>query len=549
MPIPFFAAAVVGGAIVGLAVVGEKIANALSEKERKRQKKLNENYKEYKENAISKNNDIQEQYYCEIDAMQFASATRLYEMRKSVVENKKKLTQNAYNTAKECLKQQQEDAKEKIEYINKLLEQLKQHENQQQYTPMRQMTTKNFRQTLYEFIREEYAYTGYLRKYEKQLERVFNRDGELLPPFSMNLPESVPYTNKIIEIEKNKLDGKEFDICVDSDKQIRYKAICDDPENTDLFSAEDVLYCLVTDNEKRDYGSIKHLSCAKGMFIQRTVYQSGIGIDGVVSEVKPQEEKHSVTYYLTYQGITLRLFPKDCMERRSLVIGEHRQVYVKYWDYKLGMAQVTEKYEDSLKMENFHTIPLVIHQEQVNEFKYQIERQGLHNSMDDWYIGPYPQRNILKLQLGTKVAFKVHVSLPTQEDKTCYFEFLDFLPREDMFRFNDIFVTFDAQLDTMLYQKEYIQNYTENTTDLLLYIEKQFEEQSKIKNSQFNILYFNQWNEMMKRLIDIKKYGTISCKNIRILEIENEYKLLIFPEDTEKAKNFLRKLQVEFEQT
>lgn len=74
--------------------------------------------------------------------------------------------------------------------------------------------------------------------------------------------------------------------------------------------------------------------------------------------------------------------------------------------------------------------------------------------MDDWYVGPCDsQWDQLKLQLGNKAAFQVHVSLPSPEEDTCYFEFSDFLPKEDMFQFNDVFVAFDAKLDAMPYQK------------------------------------------------------------------------------------------------
>lgn len=541
MLIPFLA---IGGVLAIGGAIGGAVFNSLSNEERKRQNKLNENYRAYQSEAVKKNKAANERYYRELHSMEHTSAEKLYAMRERLIREKKRANQRAYDNVVECLKQQEADTNQKIEYCKEMMVQLKQHTSQQQYTPMRQQSVKSAKKTLVEFMQEERAYMGYLQKYRGQLERTFDRAGELISPFSMRLPEKVPYTNQVIVIDKSDLKGDIFDICVDRATNIYYKAVCDDPENTALFPGADSLYCLVTRNEKGEYGSVKHLSCANGMFIQQAVRQPKVGIDAVVSKIEQQEEKHRITYYLTYQGVTLRLFPKDCVERRYPVIGEHRRVYVKYWDYKMGVAQVTEQYEDSLKIENFSTIPLIIHKNQLSKFTTQVEKLGLDESMDDWYVGPCdPQSDKLKLQLGNKVAFQVHVSLPSSEEDVCYFEFSDFLPKEDMFRFNDVFVVFDAKLDAMPYQKKNIKAYTENTKDLLIYLEKQFAEQNKIKNSQANILYFNQWSEVMKRLIDIKTYGRISCKDVRILEIgENEKTLLIFPEDVGKVQSFLTRL-------
>lgn len=534
-----------GWLIASLVITGvAMIANAFSDDERKRQEQLQKNYEEYQEKAVKKNQAAEENYYQTIRSMQNVSAETLYAMRQRLLVEKKARNQTAYDTVVECLNQQMDEAKKKIEYTNELLEQLKMHKSHQQYTPLRQQAAKSARKTLIEFRQEENAYIGYLLKYEGQLERTFERTGELIPPFSMHLPENVPYKNQVIAIDKRDLNGEEFDICVDYDTHIYYKAVCDDPQNIDLFPNEDLLYCLVTDNKKGEHGSVKHLSCAKGMFIQQAVHQPRIGIDAIVSKIEQQEERNQVIYYLTYQGAKLRLFPNDCVERRTPVIGEHRRVYVKYWDYRMGLAQVTERYEDSLKIESFHTIPLVIPDARMEEFCTQVEKLGLAQSMDDWYVGPCgSQEDCLKLQLGNKAVFKVRVALLHGEGDNCYFEFSNFLPQEEMFRFNDIYVAFDADLDASNYQKEFIQNGTENTRALLLYLGQQFAEQDKIKNSQANILYFNQWNEVMKRLIDIKTYGRISCKNIRILEMDGNGKsLLVLPEDIGKVQHFLDKL-------
>lgn len=537
--------AALGGAAI-IVIGGAFIVNAFSDNERKRQKRLEENYKEYQAEAVAKNRAAEERYRQKIRSMKDASAETLYEMRRKLLDEKKARNQSSYNAVVECLSQQKDEATKKIEYTNELLEQLNQHESHQQYTPLRKQAAESTRNTCMEFIQEENAYIGYLSKYEGQLKSVFNRSGELIPPFSMHLPESVPYKNRIIVIDRIDLDGELFNICVDEETNIYYKAICDDPENVDLFPDEEFLYCLVTDNKQSPCGNIKHLSCAKGMFIQQAVRQSNIGIDAVVSKIEHQEEKNRVTYYLTYQGASLRLFPKDCVERRTPVIGEHRRVYVKYWDYKMGMAQVTERYEDSVKIESFHTIPLVVPDNQVEEFRTQVEKLGLAKAMDDWYVGPCDsQGDYLKLQLGNKSAFKVRVASLNErgDDPYPYFEFLGFLSKEDMFRFNDVYVAFDAGLDAMSHQKELIQKESENISALLLYLGKQFSEQRKIKNSQANILYFNQWNEVMKRLIDIKTYGRIFCKNIRILEMSESGKsLLILPEDIGKVQHFLDKI-------
>ena len=112
-----------------------------------------------------------------------------------------------------------------------------------------QQTLLSARSSLHDFIHEEYAYIGYLSKYIHRLQYVYNRQGEIIEPFSIHLPEEVPYKNKVICVEREKLDGDCFDIEVGD--SLYYKACCEDPENLSYYSGMDRIYCLVTDNKKQ----------------------------------------------------------------------------------------------------------------------------------------------------------------------------------------------------------------------------------------------------------------------------------------------------------
>lgn len=159
MPIPFLA---IGGALAAGGILAAIVFNSLSDEERKRQNKLDENYREYQSEAVKKNKAAHERYYRELHSMEHTSAEKLYAMRERLIREKKQSNQHAYNIVVECLKQQEEDANQKMAYCKELMAQLKQHTSQQQYTPMRQQSVKSARKTLMEFMQEERAYMGYL---------------------------------------------------------------------------------------------------------------------------------------------------------------------------------------------------------------------------------------------------------------------------------------------------------------------------------------------------------------------------------------------------
>ncbi len=99
------------GAIAVTAVAA--VINVFSDNEKKRQKKLEENYKEYQAKAVKKNQEAEENYYQTIRSMQNASAETLYAMRQRLLAEKKARNQTAYDTVVECLKQQMDEAKKK----------------------------------------------------------------------------------------------------------------------------------------------------------------------------------------------------------------------------------------------------------------------------------------------------------------------------------------------------------------------------------------------------------------------------------------------------
>lgn len=112
MPIPFFAAV---GAFAAVGILAAVAFNSLSDEERKRQNELDENYREYQSEAVKKNEAAHERYYRELHSMEHASAEKLYAMRERLIREKKQSNQHAYNTVVECLKQQEEDADQKID--------------------------------------------------------------------------------------------------------------------------------------------------------------------------------------------------------------------------------------------------------------------------------------------------------------------------------------------------------------------------------------------------------------------------------------------------
>jgi len=528
--------------VMAVATVGAAaafIVNRFSERERARQQRLKASYERYRKRVLNKDRAIRNRYNHQCRQMRNAAADELYDYYQNELEELKEENRADYEDVMSCAEEQMADAKEKIDICKKFLEQLKSHLDSQQVTPLRQQTLLSARSSLHDFIHEEYAYIGYLSKYIHRLQYVYNRQGEIIEPFSIHLPEEVPYKNKVICVEREKLDGDCFDIEVGD--SLYYKACCEDPENLSYYSGMDRIYCLVTDNKKTENGSVKVLSCAKGMFIQTAIRQKAVCIDAVVEKIMDQENSANKKYEMTYKGVTLHLNRFDCENRRIPVIGEHRRVYVKYWNYSGNFAQVTEKYDDVLKVEFFDRIPLVIGNSNVADFKK--EAQKLTSSMDDWYIGPMEDKGNLKVQLGTKAVFVVSLKEGGNPDNPyIYFTFDHFLKSEEMFRFNDIYVVVDAQLEAVNEKKEQILPIVDNTRDLIAYLQREFTEQEKIKKNQSSLLFFNQWNEVMRRLIEIKKYGKKEIQNIHVKGCDNPHTWKIDPMDIPCVQHFLKEM-------
>lgn len=112
------------------------------------------------------------------------------------------------------------------------------------------------------------------------------------------------------------------------------------------------------------------------------------------------------------------------------------------------------------------------------------EAQKLTSSMDDWYIGPMEDKGNLKVQLGTKAVFVVSLKEGGNPDNPyIYFTFDHFLKSEEMFRFNDIYVVVDAQLEAVNEKKEQILPIVDNTRDLIAYLQREFTEQEKLRKT------------------------------------------------------------------
>ena len=521
-------------AVGAIAYGAAKLFNSGARSERRRQERLQRNYEEYESASNARYAQILRNRDGRLESMRRQTAHELYLARMAEIAERKERNRRNFDVLIEELNGQIEDWQGLREQISQTIDCIKKGLEQAQCTALRRDSLKSILSEAYESLARQKAYVGYLNKYKKTAEKNFDRSGELMEPFQVRLPENVPYVGRVMAFEREELQGGEFEREIHP--RVGYKFLCTDAEELErLFPNDEIIFCLDEGFDGETY--VNKISCVKGMFIHKFSLNPDAKITAVVDRRELNEDGTLSAYILKSGGLELRLPKKSCRERYPAPVGSKKDVYVRNFDRKsLSWIDATERLEECLDIKSFHNVPLLIRRQDLAEFQSTAKKRDALSSYEEWYLGPILQgdETKYKCQLGNRLVFQASF---TGGDSP----FGKFLPDTEMFGANDIFVALDAEIRAYIAENaaDIPAEFLEESTNLCIYINTEFAKQSRIKENQANVLYFNQWSAVMERLVRVKESGGFI--DIAIDEQIAPKIFAVAPEDIPKLKKFYYK--------
>lgn len=497
--------------LIGAAVLtaGACLFNALTDSEKQRQRRLEENYREYRDASDAEYYQILHNRNRDLNRMRQQTAHELWVARQAAIEARKTRNLKNFNVLMTEWKGQFDDRTKLLEQTKLTIENMTEARKQEQATDLRRDSLQTIINDSFEALARQNAYLRYLERYKKSAEKHFERTGELLEPFQMTLPEYWAYAGKIIGFEREDLLLGEFEKNIHT--RVDCKFFCtDSAEINQLFPNDEIIYCLVEGYDNKTY--VNKISCVKGMFIHKLELSPNVKLKTTVKHHVQNEQGYLDAYVLDAEGIEVTLRKKYFKDRNLSPVGSNKFIYVMNFDRKeLRWVNVTERVEDCLKVERFRNIPLLIKNCDIQNFLDTAERRNALESYDEWYMAPISEdgknfsQTKYKCQMGQKLVFQVGFS-EEEFPKLCFERFLS---DEEMIAAEDIFVMFDADLDAQNFSgaSSLSVEQLQESLNLFIYLSAEFAKQRRIKFNRENILFLNKWCAVMQRLIRVKESG------------------------------------------
>lgn len=316
--------------IVAAALVGTCLLNSASDNERKRQKRLEENYREYQAVSNAEHEQILRNRDESLEQIRQKTAHELWQERQKAMAERKARNCKNFDVLMEEWQGQFDDRTNLLEQIQSTISSIKAANTREQATELRQSSMQVILSEAFETLARQKAYLAYLKRYKKAAEKIFERTGELLEPFQMTLPEYWTYTGKIIGFNRDDLLSIEFEKNIH--QNVDCKFFCEDSaEINRLFPNDEIIYCLVEGYDDKTYTN--KISCAKGMFIHKLEQSPNIKLEATVKHHEQNEQGYFVGYILDAEGIEVTLRKKNCKDRRSLApVGSRKFIHIMNFD-------------------------------------------------------------------------------------------------------------------------------------------------------------------------------------------------------------------------
>lgn len=512
----------------------------LSERERRRQERLIDDYNDYvyrkkREYVDTYNYYKNARYNSEIE---YNNAISNY--HKKLIQQKKIENEDTFNSMRNMCDTQFKEKEKLLDECKNIVSHCKENIDKQQNSYVRFKSIKATLISLDETVYKLEAYLRYMERYKNKLTSTFENYGDILEPFSMTLPKNYPYEGRLLFLKKNEF--KNYGIEIDDAGYFRI-----DNSDYELFDKSDENSSIpfmvsIAKNGKQ------YLSLRKGLL--KNSIGNTIGINAEVTNI------FSKKIILNFMG---NPYPRLILQKQDLInqyrrtpIGSNLHVYIKDYDFTLKKIFVSEKLEDSLNIAQFEYIALVQTEEERQSLYKYLKDNDLLDKDDEWRIGPIIDENNtligVIMQIGHIYGFKAHFE--DILDGKLVLHYKGILPKENLLSFDDIFVTTNISLDCyspnqIIKDPNQYENYFEECQKFRLYLINEFAIQSSIMvNSPMNV-YLNQWAEITNRLVELLNYG----KNIKVSILEWKYfsikntgtYTILYVDNPEKILQFIEK--------
>lgn len=492
-------------AVLAVGAAAAFICDELSECEKQRQRKLQNNYYEYESRRRQEYNDTYRYYENARRKSEEEYRQAMSEYQQQIIERRKKDNKSIYNDMLKLHTEHYADKGSLLKECVKIKELCEKNIGKQQNTYIRFKSIKATLISLEEAVYKLQAYLEYLDGYKIRFESTYENSGEIEEPFSLTLPKDYPYEGKVMMLQK-----ANFQDCGYLFKDAGYIRI--EQSDKEIFKQHNNSEILPFMMYKGRNGK-KYLSLSKGML--KNSIGGTIGIDVEVKEIKPSVLRLK---FLGNEYIRINILKKDMLnQRRKTPIGSSLHVYIKDYDFALdNPIMVSEKVGDGLSIAQFENIMMVQTATEIKEFQSYLKKNDLLEEDDEWRIAPIWDENEktnLKgviMQVGNQYAYKA--LFEELEPERLVLRYKGMLEKEKFVSFDDVFVTTNVTVDCYSPQQinkdksEYDELF-EECFKLQLYLTSEFLAQRKMMIVSPMSVYLNQWAEITNRLIELLGYG------------------------------------------
>ena len=477
------------------------ICDELSESEKQRQRKMQNEYYIYERRRRQEYYEIYRYYQNAKKKPDEDYQQVMLDYQQQIMERRKKEYRPIYNN---MLKLHTEQYAEKCNLLKECIEikdLCEKNIGKQQNTYIRFKSIKTTLISLEEATYKLQAYLEYLGNYKTRFETTFENSGEIEEPFSLTLPKDYPYEGKVIMLQKVNFRNNGYLF-----EDAGYIKI--EQSDVDVFEQRNDSEILPFMMYKSKKGK-KYLSLSKGML--KNSIGGTIGIDAEVKEKKPSVLRLK---FLGNDYIKINLLKKDMLnQRRKTPEGSSLHVYIKDYDFALNRPiMVSEKVGDGLSIAQFESIMMVQTGTEIKEFQAYLKKNGLLDEDDEWRIAPLWDKDdgtILKgiiMQIGNQYAYKA--SFEEIEPERLILRYKGMLEKEEFVSFDDVFVTTNVTVDCysplqINEDKSKYNDLFEECFKLQLYLTTEFLTQRKMMVVSPMSVYLDQWTEITNRLIEL----------------------------------------------
>lgn len=515
------------------------ICDELSEQEKQRQRKMQNEYHEYEYRRRQEYRQTCSYYENarQQSEEEYRHAIRQYQLE--LIEKRKRENRNVYNQIQNFLNEQYLEKEKLLNECIEIQHLCEKSIDKQQNTFLRFKSIKTTLVSLEEAVYKLEAYLEYLSNYKSRFTATFEESGEVLEPFSMTLPKSYPYEGQLIFLSKE--DSVNGGYVFEEAGYIRI-------EQSDIKAMEQ---CGTT--VKLPFMMYKSKTGKKYLSLSRGMLKNSIGGTlGIDTEVKEIKHKYIRLLFMGNEYIRISI-SKDCLinQRRKTPVGSNLHVYISDYDYALKkQIKVSEKVGDGLSIAQFDSIIMLQTLTERNEFFAYLEKNNLLDEDDEWRIAPVWDENkkILEgiiMQVGNEYAFKAFFE--EIETGKLALRYRGMIEREQFISFDDVFVTTNVTVDCLSPVQDDLSEHEllfEECQKLQLYLISEFMTQSKMMKNSPMTVYLNQWTEITNRLIELMEYGghfSLNICEIDSIRIIGENFTILYIDNESSLKKFIEK--------